>query len=101
MPDIKEKLVALLMQKGFGVEGATIAAGHLIANGVTFKTEPQTNADRIRAMSDEELAYLLTTGHGNFDCSVCEIGDQRKCDMECGERCLAWLQQPAEEVHHD
>lgn len=64
-------------------------------------SQPMTNADRIRAMSDEELAHLLTTGHGNFDCSVCKIGDQRKCDMECGERCLAWLQQPAEEVDHE
>lgn len=65
------------------------------------KARVKTNADRIRAMSDEELAHLLTTGHGNFDCSVCKIGDQRKCDMECGERCLAWLQQPAEEGDHE
>ena len=33
---MKEKIVELLMQKGFGVEGATIAADHLIANGVTI-----------------------------------------------------------------
>lgn len=32
--DDREKLIELLMQKGFGVEGATIAADHLIANGV-------------------------------------------------------------------
>ena len=35
----REKLVALLMEKGFGVEGANIASDHLIANGVTFATD--------------------------------------------------------------
>ena len=35
----REKLKKLLMQKGFGVEGATIATDHLIAHGVTFATD--------------------------------------------------------------
>ena len=51
--------------------------------------KPQTNADRIRAMSDEELK--------KFICSMfkCEF-----CDFELGERCglLNWLQMPAEEA---
>ena len=34
---MREKIIELLMQKGFGVEGATIAADHLIANGVTIQ----------------------------------------------------------------
>ena len=55
-----------------------------------------TNADRIRAMSDEELAHLLM-GPGTFESPVCEIGDQRKCDTECEKHCVKWLQQPAEE----
>ena len=50
--------------------------------------KPQTNADRIRSMSDEELK--------KFICSMfkCEF-----CDFELGERCglLNWLQQPAKE----
>ena len=50
--------------------------------------KPQTNADRIRSMSDEELK--------KFICSMfkCEF-----CDFELGERCglLNWLQQPAQE----
>ncbi|MFR2752015.1 MAG: hypothetical protein ACLTAZ_07465 [Dysosmobacter welbionis] len=41
-----------------------------------------TNADRIRAMSDEELAHLL-----------CFEGWQ----MSEVQECLEWLQQPAEE----
>ena len=59
--------------------------------------EPQTNADRIRAMSDEELATML------FDYKECN----KNCIMNSGKHCyeiceeesciLKWLQQPAEE----
>ena len=43
---------------------------------------PMTNADRIRAMSDEELAKLLC------------IYDWRLGEMD---ECLAWLKRPEEE----
>ena len=61
---------------------------------------PETNADRIRRMSDEELAEFI---------SRIEIGDfgpqvygKTFCDMckgqyECDDCRLWWLQQPAEE----
>lgn len=58
--------------------------------------ETPSNADRIRAMSDKELAHLII-GNGTFECRVCEIGDQRVCDIECEKHCIVWLQQPAEE----
>ena len=60
---------------------------------------PMTNADRIRAMSDEELSEFI---------SRIEIGDfgqqvygKTFCDMckgqyECDDCRLWWLQQPAE-----
>lgn len=63
-------------------------------------TVPYTNADRIRAMSDEEMAEFI----GRI-----EIGDfgpqvygKTFCDMckgqyECDDCRLWWLQQPAEE----
>lgn len=35
--ELKQRLIKLLMQKGFGVEGATIAAEYLIANNVTIR----------------------------------------------------------------
>lgn len=35
--EIRNRLIKLLSQKGFGVEGATIAADHLVANGVTVQ----------------------------------------------------------------
>ena len=45
-------------------------------------TNAPTNADRIRAMSDEELAKLLC-------CTGWRMIEQKEC--------LEWLQQPAEE----
>ena len=48
--------------------------------------EPMTNADRIRGMSDEELAKLLC-------CTGWRMIEQKEC--------LEWLQQPAEENDHE
>ena len=58
-----------------------------------------TNADRIRAMTDEELAFNI--GDGFFGCPQCSQGDCRKCDLECEKHCLEWLQSPAEEDDHE
>lgn len=54
-----------------------------------------TNADRIRAMSDEELCEMLTIGIGGFDCGVCR--DSNECDRECELHCAEWLKQPAKD----
>jgi hypothetical protein len=68
--------------------------------GIDSDPEIITNADRIRAMSDEELAEFI---------SRIEIGDfgpqvygKTFCDMckgqyECDDCRLWWLQHPAEE----
>ena len=48
--------------------------------------EPMANADRIRAMSDEELAKLLC-------CTGWRMIERKEC--------LEWLQQTAEEDDHD
>ena len=58
--------------------------------------EPLTNADRIRAMSDEELAEFLA-----IPCQ-CAVEPERDGYRECGnDLCLKylldWLRQPAEE----
>lgn len=47
---------------------------------------PMTNADRIRYMTDEELAKLLC-------CTGWRMIEQKEC--------LEWLQQPAEEDDHE
>ena len=51
----------------------------------------QTNADRIRAMSDEELAVLINKGI--WSCEDCQ---EYVCDKRCDEHCLEWLKQPVE-----
>lgn len=57
---------------------------------------PQTNADRIRAMSDEELAKWL--GDMIFpECLVCPATDEPWClDRDCFTVMLAWLRAPAD-----
>lgn len=70
------------------------------ADGIRFYTEerclvripvPVTNADRIRAMSDEELCEFL----------MCDVVCDQNISPDCKdcEKCVMdWLQQPAEEV---
>lgn len=64
---------------------------------------PMTNADRIRAMTDEELAAFLECFGCCHYCSEHErLSDNRflrdeRCDEKCQEHCLEWLKQPAED----
>ena len=61
----------------------------------TFKPYTMTNADRIRAMSDEELAVFL--GECKF-CDICEEGcDYCTYEGDCDERLLDWLKQPVKD----
>ena len=59
----------------------------------------KTNADRIRNMSDEELAELIT-GSLNFDCAdYCDsfsAGCAFNCNKKDREIALKWLQSEAE-----
>ena len=56
--------------------------------------EPITNADRIRAMSDEELGEFL--GQYVFH-KMCDEGcDACTYNGDCDKRLLEWLKQPAE-----
>ena len=59
----------------------------------------QTNADRIRNMSDEELAEIITGGL-NFDCAdYCDsltYGCAFNCNKKDREIALKWLQSEAE-----
>ena len=51
-------------------------------------TKPATNADRIRAMSDEELKEFICS---NSQCKFCKFERWGRCEL------LDWLQQPAVE----
>ena len=58
---------------------------------------PKTNADRIRSMSDKELAEMMTKPGGGFGCLKCLETVEDECYTNCEEHCLKWLQQPAKE----
>lgn len=57
-----------------------------VCGGIGSHEIQMTNADRIRAMSEEELAKLLC-------CTGWRMIEQKEC--------LEWLQKPAEEDDHD
>ena len=65
------------------------------------ESDPFTNADRIRAMSDEELASWakkqIGCGAGFFPCGVvCNNKCEAHSPEECRTRIMEWLKQPAE-----
>lgn len=54
--------------------------------------QPMTNADRIRAMTDEELAsFLAQTALQRCPCPT------KNCERFCTDCVLNWLKQPTEE----
>ena len=76
------------MQSGYKVEKCN-------QTDCPYRTEPITNADRIRAMTDEELSKTFET-----DFATCppNAGEDKWCDKDadCKQCWLDWLKQPAE-----
>ena len=64
--------------------------------GGEFYNKPITNADRIRAMSDEELAEFIDRCEMNDIDSAKTFCDLCNGQYECDQCRLDWLQQPAE-----
>lgn len=66
-----------------------------------WRALPQTNADRIRTMSDEELAKFLADEIPHGDCCGCDLecatfeGD--KFENSCHNAFYRWLKQPVGE----
>ena len=63
--------------------------------------EAQSNADRIRAMSDEELAEWMHNGISTDPCDYCEYNNGYCDGSPCrgkadAETIIEWLKQPAE-----
>ena len=58
---------------------------------------PKTNADRIRQMTDEELAEFFDK---ISDCQTC-IDNPSKCHMECVDSRLKWIKEVSEDVGTD
>lgn len=61
------------------------------------QSAPMTNADMIRAMSDEELAFSL--GHDSI--SDCPYPEEPCNERTCEECFIEWLRQPVKEVKGD
>ena len=60
-----------------------------------WKEKTMTNADRIRAMSDEELAKWMAGLTTVGACNDLGIPDSDLCDRKCESCCLAWLRRAA------
>ena len=75
-----------------------LAAFAEVASIQNYETS-HTNSDRIRNMSDEELAELIT-GSLNFDCADYCDSFTRGCAFNCNKKdreiALKWLQSEAE-----
>ena len=62
-----------------------------------FKQKPLTHADRIRAMTDEELAEFMANNVGCDDCrffATCRSAPQ---DRACADKWLEWLKREVAE----
>ena len=72
-------------------------SGAYLCGVLDERKRKQTNADRIRAMSDEELARFLA--ENEWECET--YNDCAKCPRMTYDGCVSlskWLKQPAEEV---
>ena len=56
-----------------------------------------TNADRIRSMTDRELADLF---YGIRECNVCAYNYEGRCER-CSDGIFKWLQKPVEKPKED
>lgn len=66
-----------------------------MSNSVTPITEYRmTNADKIRAMTDEELAIEMFVG---MECGACPCAGKCGNGSHCKDTILEWLKQPAED----
>lgn len=80
------------------LNGLTAYRHKLSDFGEINKIAQMTNGDRIRVMSDFDLADMMTNLNAGFTCWECTDGGKEKCPGDCTGRCLFWLQQPAEEA---
>lgn len=60
-----------------------------------YRPKAITNADRIRSMSDEELANFIPDWSYTKACK-CDEQEFIGCDNQCEKCVFEWLKQPAE-----
>ena len=66
-----------------------------------FKPDYKTNADHIRAMSDEELANFLAPSFTCYACPSRILCDSDTTGRTCSEIFAKWLKQPYKEAPND
>ena len=68
-------------------------------DGEMYEKEVISNADRIRLMSDEELAILMDEATDYFNCDECEFRHLDDCgtSLLCQRHILKWLKQEVDE----
>ena len=97
MMDKKDAINHLLYMKHDVQAGSPVDAAIDMAIEALKATvkQPETNADRIRQMTDEELAEWLI---GNDNCDICALCSFGACrvESECGKGILEWLKQEDE-----
>lgn len=82
----KDKDTVIIYQKGDSKEHLSIMdKDYPLIHKFITESKPKTNADRIRNMSDEELAEFLTTFKNAFG---------EECEGETS--CMDWLQSEVE-----
>lgn len=93
----KDKDTVIIYQKGDSKEHLSIMdKDYPLIHKFITESKPKTNADRIRNMSDEELAEFLAY---NAYCEECYVKKDDSCcypDGTCRQKHLEWLQSKAE-----
>lgn len=89
------------MSKPMSEQMQKLAARYEKATGKKFNAK--TNAQKIRAMSDEELADFLLKTMSDVQCFAEGILPYHSCPQNhnCKQCGIDWLHQPAEEDKHD
>ena len=113
--NVRQKLVELLQNAKAAMKSENLSCDiarnmfvvdFMMANGVTVqdRTEPMTNADRIRAMSDEEITEFVCRNGINTLCDIICGGEcnaiasfKKSGDEACKEIVMNWLEQPVKE----
>ena len=89
------------MSKPMSEQMQKLADRYEKATGKKFGAK--TNAQKIRSMSDEELAKAMFNWFfmkEHYDRCVPEMRTPKKCNGRCISGILRWHQQPAEEKGH-
>ena len=93
----KDKDTVIIYQKGDSKEHLSIMdKDYPLIHKFITESKSKTNADRIRNMSDEELAEFLAY---NAYCEECYVEKDDSCcypDGTCKKKHLDWLQSEAE-----